>query len=304
MKTVCFYHNADLDGICSGAIVNLKFDAVELIGVDYGDPVPWERLKEMEKNLKPVSDEDYERLRVVIVDFSFDMEDMARLEREYHLIWIDHHKTAIAAAKDAGLEDVGGLRVVGKAGCELTWWYFYAGEMMPKAVHLLGRYDVWDKTDPDVDAFQYGMRLVQIPVDDKEAWQMLFNFYPNRHGHETLVDQWIVRGRTVLAFEQQQARRYAQSYGMVVELDGHIYAALNRGNASSMALDGFYDPMKHDAMMLFCRGPKGWKVSLYSDKKFVDVSETAVKFGGGGHAGAAGFLCDVLPFEFSGGCHG
>ncbi len=292
MKTVCFYHKSDLDGICSAAIVNLKFDVV-LIGVDYGDRVPWERLFELEKNLLPRTDDDYERLRVVVVDFSFHMSEMAVLEKRYHLIWIDHHKSAIAAAAEAGLSKLAGLREIGKAGCELTWGYFYPGADMPRAVHLLGRYDVWDRSDPDVDTFQYGMRLAQFQAGDAALWSGLF-------ADSGLVEGLCDHGRIVLSYEGQQARRYAQSYGMVVELDGHIYAALNRGNASSMALEGFYDPMKHDGMMLFCRSARGWKVSLYSDKKYVDVSETAVKFGGGGHAGAAGFLCDELPFEFVG----
>jgi nanoRNase/pAp phosphatase (c-di-AMP/oligoRNAs hydrolase) len=36
-------------------------------------------------------------------------------------------------------------------------------------------------------------------------------------------------------------------------------------------------------------------VSLYSEK--VDVSIIAKNHGGGGHAGAAGFICRDLPFE-------
>lgn len=38
-----------------------------------------------------------------------------------------------------------------------------------------------------------------------------------------------------------------------------------------------------------------FKVSMYSE--FVDVSEIAVKYGGGGHKGASGFQCTELPFR-------
>ena len=36
----CFYHSADLDGQCSGAIVKLARPDCELVGIDYGDPFP------------------------------------------------------------------------------------------------------------------------------------------------------------------------------------------------------------------------------------------------------------------------
>jgi len=38
-----------------------------------------------------------------------------------------------------------------------------------------------------------------------------------------------------------------------------------------------------------------WRVSLYSNH--VDVSEIAKRYGGGGHTGAAGFVCRELPFK-------
>ena len=38
-----------------------------------------------------------------------------------------------------------------------------------------------------------------------------------------------------------------------------------------------------------------WTVGLYSET--IDVSVIAKKYGGGGHTGAAGFVCDTLPFK-------
>lgn len=37
MKPICFYHKADLDGVCSGAIVKHFVPDVELYGFDYGE---------------------------------------------------------------------------------------------------------------------------------------------------------------------------------------------------------------------------------------------------------------------------
>ena len=41
----CFYHSADFDGHCSGAIIKKKFDDVEMIGINYGDEFPWSDIK-------------------------------------------------------------------------------------------------------------------------------------------------------------------------------------------------------------------------------------------------------------------
>ena len=41
MKPICFYHKADLDGVCSAAIVKHFVPECELYGIDYGDEFPW-----------------------------------------------------------------------------------------------------------------------------------------------------------------------------------------------------------------------------------------------------------------------
>ena len=41
-KTLCIYHSADLDGVCSGAIMRRAFPEATMLGYDYGQPFPWE----------------------------------------------------------------------------------------------------------------------------------------------------------------------------------------------------------------------------------------------------------------------
>jgi oligoribonuclease NrnB/cAMP/cGMP phosphodiesterase (DHH superfamily) len=84
-----------------------------------------------------------------------------------------------------------------------------------------------------------------------------------------------------------------------VELDGLKCIALNTGHYSSRSYKSVWNPETYDAMLAFAwKGELGqWRCSLYvDDKEGIDVSKTAVKFGGGGHAGAAGFQVDELPF--------
>lgn len=42
MQALCIYHKADLDGVCSAAIVKHFVPDVELYGMEYGEPFPWD----------------------------------------------------------------------------------------------------------------------------------------------------------------------------------------------------------------------------------------------------------------------
>jgi|GEM_PF-769959 len=73
---------------------------------------------------------------------------------------------------------------------------------------------------------------------------------------------------------------------------------LNTPLFSSQSFEGVWDPEKHDVMVAFALMATGkWKVSLYTDKPTINCGGIAKTFGGGGHAGAAGFVCDKLPWE-------
>lgn len=105
----CFYHSADLDGHCSGAIVKFLDPNAKLYPINYGQDFPW--------------DEIYSTDTVVMVDFSLQpFPDMVRLASKCVLIWIDHHKTAIEDYNASGL-NLPGIRREGIGACQLTWEY-------------------------------------------------------------------------------------------------------------------------------------------------------------------------------------
>lgn len=278
-KTVCFYHSADLDGHCSGAIVRKAFPQAQLIGVNYGDEVPWDLINK--------------DTLVVIVDFSFPMADMHRIQAEAKdLVWIDHHKSAIEAA---GKEDFysPGIRRIGDAGCELAWEYFFDIGTMPRSVRLLGRYDVWAHHDPEVLPFQMGLRLYNTSPERDSTWKPLLR-KPDRFD---VIDKITGEGIVVLTYQDKQNEMYAKSCAFETELGGLRCIAINRRLTNSKIFDSVYDPERHDAMLLFGWQKGEWCCSLYTgNRPDVDVSEVAKLYGGGGHAGAAGFSCDTLPF--------
>ena len=106
----CFYHRNDLDGVCSGAIVKLKYPECETIPVDYID--------ELEDVITTVKEDE----EVFIVDFSFPLEMMKSLIlKTKNIVWIDHHISSIEKLRE--FEGLPGIRLDGVSGCELTYFY-------------------------------------------------------------------------------------------------------------------------------------------------------------------------------------
>lgn len=265
----CFYHKSDLDGHCSGAIIKDKFPECEMIGVDYSDSIADYYVAQGET--------------IFVVDFSFSAREMESLEGHAELVWIDHHKSAIE--KMSHLSEIKGLREIGKAGCELTWDYIH-GSTSPMAVHLLGRYDVWDHKDENVLPFQYGMRDQENTMPDSEIWPLTFQSLGR-------VEEIIEHGKIVLAYQDKQNAMYAKGMAYEAEFHGYRAIVMNKPFANSKAFDAVYDPEKHDIMILFGMKPRQLKYSIFCNKPEIDVSEIAVQYGGGGHRGAAGFYSDT-----------
>lgn len=289
MNTLIVYHDEDFDGKCAGAVALRARPGAEIHGHDYSRAFPWEKAPPG----RPV----------VMVDLSLPMEDMARLAAGRSFVWIDHHETAIEAAADwPAVADLPGLRRVGTAGCELAWEYFAPepAPPAPLAVRLLGRWDVWDRSEPRAVPFQWGMRSLGHPVaPDHALWATLF---ADGGGAGRLIESIMERGRAVLqyaqGYEQTLCRRAAET---VLFNGGIVGVAVNTPVGNSDTFASVYDPQRHQVMVRYHRHADRWHVSLYSDQEGVHVGRLAKECGGGGHQGAAGFSCEELPFVAVGG---
>lgn len=303
----CFYHSADLDGHCSGAIVKYRYPEAVMHPINYGDEFLWDSIHPDEQ--------------VFMVDFTLQpFDQMERLNKLCRLTWIDHHKTEVEEAYKRGFIANDGQRIeVGVAACELTFEHVVGlkRNTIPLAVKLLGRYDVWDHSDERTLPFQYGFRMFpDTRPENQDLWKPLLD-----GGHQSGFDiaEVIKYGNLILSYEDQQNSKFCKAYAFETVLkipcqtpvcdqfqdtcDGHEkYFAIcaNRGFTNSKLFDSIYDPENHDLMITFCRlkpPSHKWTVSLYSTKSNVDCGSIARIFGGGGHKGAAGFQCETLPFK-------
>ncbi|MFH1691831.1 MAG: hypothetical protein ABIC68_04600 [Candidatus Omnitrophota bacterium] len=281
----CFYHSADLDGHCSGAIVKLKYPDCEMFGINYGDAFPWDKIEKGEK--------------VFMVDFALQpfKPNMIKLFNKCELIWVDHHKSAIDEFEKIQLNE--GLYIQGarcfdnsQAGCELTWEYLFDTDV-PRAVKLLSEYDVWNHSDADTLPFQFGLRMYETHPNEQSLWMQLFGI----DGLNPL-DQIIGEGTIILSYQATENKKYCSACSFETELDGLKCIAINKMLTNSQIFDSVWNPEKYDAMLSFGYRKGSWTVSLYSNKPEIDVSKIAKARGGGGHKGAAGFQCDILPFKY------
>jgi len=290
----CFYHSADLDGQCSGAIIKYTQPDCEMIAIDYGQPFPWELITDPNEV-------------IWMIDFCLQpFSDMVKLDGLCRLYWIDHHKSAIEEyhrfARENGVFKPDRAHVelrTDYAACELTWMTQVPSRKMPEAVHLLGRYDIWkDQETPGALQFQYGMRLQPDTRPESYIWRELFasGTLPEDLRTYNKVLEIKRKGATCLSYERQQNEKFIQAYGFDVEFEGLKCVAANRGMSNSLLFESVWNHEKYDAMLMFAWKDGQYTVSLYSDKPGIDVSVVAKKYGGGGHVGSSGFQCATLPF--------
>lgn len=288
----CFYHN-DSDGMCSGFWVYKDVEIIdvyapEFIEIDYRMKFPMETIQPNEQ--------------IYIVDFSISPEEMKELLKiTKDVTWIDHHKTAIETYKEFEY-NLRGVRYDGIAGCMLTYCYLHAmtlrgqGEIKPFDLSMTENAPMFTKliSDWDVWKFDFGdnTRYFQTAFqayDFKPNSKKWLKFFEEDDFEQEMINEGIV----MMRYRDSWAKEYMKM-GFETIFEGHKCFAVNLGMANS---DYFKSLPKgeYKIFMPFSFNGDLFKVSMYSE--FVDVSEIAVKYGGGGHKGASGFQCTELPFK-------
>ncbi len=287
-NVICYYHNRDLDGWCSGAIVRRFYETIKntkiiLEGWDYNLPVP--------------NFNNYDT--IIMCDISFPEKDMYKL-REYEIkgkeiIWLDHHLSSIKKSKEYiyPYDKLNGIRSTNFAACELTWEYFFGG-VHPKLVTYLGKYDSFrhkkEKNVEEIEAFQYASRSKINSLDTFKDEYLDFGPYT--------ITNWIAEGKIILNYLKTDAKLKYESR-LETKIGDLKICVINERHYNPSVFGINYIEDGYDALISFYRtDSKNWGFSIYSYKDGIDCSNIAGKYGGGGHKGAAGFVSDKIPFEF------
>lgn len=284
--TYGIYHSKDLDGIACGAIIKKAYPEAILIGYDYGEPF----------DIKKFRNQD-----VIMADVSLPVKDMIELDwvaNSFH--WIDHHRSAINDFNHSHLRgEFSGKASLkdGTAACRIAWEVLI-GTAEPIAIELLGKYDVWDQSDPflwneAILPFQYGMRIDCVSPETLNPDFLSATLTGN------LIDQIILVGKSILKYQKEFDKKQCERNAFYRYVKGMATICMNSGTANSQLFESVYDPQDHDMMLRYQFDGKKYNCSIYTTKEDMDCSVIAKSFGGGGHRKAAGFIVNDINEIFS-----
>ena len=281
LNIAVIFHNADADGYCSCAIAMRYFKQYPnvspyYIGMNYDDKLDYNKLEIVGKD------------GLLMCDFSLPAEEMIALEEKYgdKFIWIDHHISAINESEEKNYSYIRGVRKSGDvAACYLTWDFLFPNYKIPYSIKLISDHDIWNHNDPNSIFYSFGLRNFDIyPTANVEFWNKVLD--------DTNTDRIIDMGKIIHEYEERQSKNICRGAGVgLIEFEGLKAVIVNRSNINSLFFNSVVES-EYDIMMVFSFKPikSSWVFSLYTEREDIDVSLIAKKYGGGGHAGAAGFV--------------
>ncbi len=255
MEYILYHENCE-DGFGAAWIAwKALGNQAEYIPVQYGDSPP----------------ELPDRSRVTIVDFSYPREVIIELNERMESLWVlDHHKTAA--------QDLAGLEFatfdMQKSGAILAWEYWFPGESAPPLLQYIQDKDLW--LFQLENSLEVSAALRSYPKDF-EIWDSL------------TIDDLAKDGIAIQRAINIQVSKHVE-IAALQNVGGYLVPVVNATCYLSEIgdqLNARYSDTPF-AACYFVRedGKRQW--SLRSRGNF-DVSEVALRFGGGGHRNAAGY---------------
>ncbi len=274
---VVIYHKRCPDGFGAAYAAWKKFgDTADYVEAGYGDPLP----------------ESIDGKEVYILDFSYDETPEAMREliaRAKRVVAIDHHLSARAITESAP-EHVFDTE---RSGATLAWTYFHPDEPVPKLLSYIEDFDIFRMALPET---RYIATYLIVQPYDFDVWDGMVHAFDATESRAA----FLAKARTYDEFYEKLCA-IAVEAAKKVRFEGHeCYFANSLPSITMRSRIGnlLYAKLPPIALVVSAH-PDGFGVSIRSDGS-VDVSALAAKYGGGGHAGSAGFFIPndhKLPWE-------
>ena len=267
-KVYCYFHNDDMDGWASSAVVKKKHPDAEFRGYNYEPKFPLV--------------EGYDI--VYMVDCSASVKDMKHLmENNKRFVWIDHHAKKIwDTYKELG-KDIEGLRDSGgnNSACVLAWQYLFTNEKVPYILKLIQDMDIWNWEYEETDAVNMAL-FINYKSDRDKLLLFMETWYT---GAKELL---LGIGADYIKMRQSQID-YLLTTMRTKTFHGHHTGVVNSPVHQSFIGHEMLaqNPDIKIAMIWYASGDL-IKVSLRT-RGDIDVSGIASLYGGGGHKPASGF---------------
>lgn len=273
------YHS-DKDGQGAAYAAWKKFgETATYISVNYNQPIP-----EMEN-----------ASYVYIVDFSYKKETLRELaNRMRRVVVIDHHKSAKDELHPVW-QDITNLEVVfdvTKAGCTLTWEYFFPSQPIPALLMHIADRDLWK------------FELAGTKEIHETLCSYSFSFELWSKFVSTSPDLLMKEGEAILRANNKAIKNICRD-PIIMTVGGYTVLAVNTSFKHSECCSYLLDLIDEKEMYRDCKFAvaysdqfKGEQICRKYDLRSrgdIDVSEVAKKLGGGGHKTASGFYQYLHP---------
>lgn len=261
--TAIVYHAGCWDGFGAAMVLADHFRAAgvefELIPGHYGMTPP-----------------DCTGREVFVVDFSFPPDEMRALAgRASRLVWLDHHKTAIEAVEDVDAFCESKLSLI-DSGIRLAWYWVHGGARAHWLVNYIEDRDLWRRQLPGSDAVTMWVRSHEMTA---EAWASMW---------VTPLREAKTKGAAMLAYHRRLVDN-AAAQAVQVEIGGVPMPLVSCSyDLGSDVCDRIIVDRSVPVAAYWLLNRQGdYQYGFRSTAEF-DCSALAVRFGGGGHAQAAG----------------
>lgn len=300
---IIVYHNADLDGMFSGAIIKywaekfIKENNINLkigfYGYDYGYDFNFDMIN-------------FNNVHCIMADISVDINTAKLIKNKCKsFVWIDHHKRIINEYKDN--YDIFSNTYLSSenSACYNCWKYFFPDIDVPDIIEGISNYDIFkyyktDKWNNEVYPFQLGAKSNISNVMGALSFIDMYFEYCNKNSD--IYNNFIKSGKAIQLYLNTEnlllCKKYSYVKNIFIEKLNKTYKAIimNGFNYSSLAFKDAYDKNEHDIMIMYnYNGDKNfWKISIYTEKEGIDCSLIAksINSSGGGHMQAAGVQVD------------
>src|SRR3989338_3916467 len=223
------------------------------------------------------------RTDIFTLDYSFPFDTIVKIREQVNsLTVIDHHETN----KEAALSADNRLFDMAHSGAALSWKFFHPTKPIPRLLRYVEDSDLW----------KFRLRHTREITESLSLYDMNFKTWDKlvRDFEQGKEKKYIEEGTTLLRSRDRRIGRLI-GFGEDVTFEGHKALMVN---SPFYVSEIGHSIVKHGmpiAVIWSRRGDKGM-VFLGSDGKAGNVAKLAERYGGGGHAAAAGFTFKVKDF--------
>ena len=200
------------------------------------------------------------------------LKELESYSKEIHII--DHHISCYEYLKDKPYYHFN----IDHSGCVLTWKYFFPDKEIPPILKYVEDRDIWKKEFEETNEVFLFLNLFETDFD---AWDRCNDLIKDN------LKDCIEKGSIISKYRDFIINKIKKNKH-ILSIAGYRVWAINSPFFQSYMLSEMYEDQSFMACYYF--DGERYTFSLRSSKdSFVDLSEIAKIYGGGGHKNAAGF---------------